>query len=150
MDADGVVHEYDDQVLGEAWEGGPVLLSWFDDPDDAHGINMVIDEFAHKLDMENGAEDGIPRLQADMSRRESIAAFEPAYEDFCRRVDEADRHGRETLLDPDGSSTPPNSFRRHVRSLLRNATTAVRRIPGGVPADAPPLPPAPGGAKSAA
>ena len=60
MDADGVVHEYDDQVLGEAWEGGPVLLSWFDDPDDAHGINIVIHEFAHKLDMENGAVDGMP------------------------------------------------------------------------------------------
>ena len=29
MDDSGVVHEYDDEVLGEAWEGGPVLLSWF-------------------------------------------------------------------------------------------------------------------------
>ena len=27
---DGVVHEFDDEVAGEAWEGGPVLLSWFD------------------------------------------------------------------------------------------------------------------------
>ncbi len=31
-DSDGIVHEYDDIVLGEAWEAGPVLLSWFDDP----------------------------------------------------------------------------------------------------------------------
>ncbi|HNA69255.1 MAG TPA: zinc-dependent peptidase, partial [Rhodocyclaceae bacterium] len=28
VDEDGVVHEYDDEVLGEAWDGGPVLLSW--------------------------------------------------------------------------------------------------------------------------
>ena len=138
MDADGIVHEYDDQVLGEAWEGGPVLLSWFDDPDDAGGVpitpprsqhrlaaphrgtpdvlgrpgdvNVVIHEFAHKLDMENGEVDGIPRLPEGMSRRDWIAAFEPAYEDFCRKVDEADRRGEETLLDPYGSEHPSEFF----------------------------------------
>ena len=110
MDADGIVHEYDDQVLGEAWEGGPVLLSWFDDPDDAGGVNMVIHEFAHKLDMENGEVDGIPKLPEDISRRDWIAAFEPAYEDFCRKVDEADRRGEETLLDPYGSEHPSEFF----------------------------------------
>ena len=31
VDDDGVVHEYDDEVLGEAWEGGPVILSWSED-----------------------------------------------------------------------------------------------------------------------
>jgi Mlc titration factor MtfA (ptsG expression regulator) len=110
MDADGVVHEYDDHVLGEAWEGGPVLVSWFDDPDDAGGVNIVIHEFAHKLDMENGIVDGMPRLPAEMSRKEWIAAFEPAYEDFCRRVDAADLRGEETLLDPYGSEHPSEFF----------------------------------------
>jgi Mlc titration factor MtfA (ptsG expression regulator) len=32
IDEDGVVHEYDDEVMGEAWYGGPVLISWFDMP----------------------------------------------------------------------------------------------------------------------
>jgi len=110
MDVDGVVHEYDDQVLGEAWEGGPVLLSWFDDPDAAGGVNIVLHEFAHKLDMENGTVDGMPRLPAEMSRQDWVAAFEPAYEDFCRRVDAADRRGEETLLDPYGSEHPAEFF----------------------------------------
>ena len=110
MDADGIVHEYDDQVLGEAWEGGPVLLSWFDDPDEAGGANVVLHEFAHKLDMANGEVDGLPKLPADMSRRDWIAAFEPAYEDFCRKVDAADRRGEETLLDPYGSEHPSEFF----------------------------------------
>jgi MtfA peptidase len=131
MDADGVVHEYEDHVLGEAWEDGPVLLSWFDDPDDAGGVNIVIHEFAHKLDMENGTVDGIPRLPADMSRKEWIAVFEPAYEDFCRRVDEADLRGEETLLDPYGSEHPAEFFAVmseaffETPELLRNEYPAV-------------------------
>jgi hypothetical protein len=110
MDEDGVVHEYDDPVLGEAWEGGPVILSWFDNPDDAGAANVVLHEFAHKLDMENGKVDGIPRLPTEMSRQGWISAFEPAYEDFCRRVDAADRRGEETLIDPYGSEHPAEFF----------------------------------------
>jgi Mlc titration factor MtfA (ptsG expression regulator) len=106
MDEDGVVHEYDDPVLGEAWEGGPVLVAWFDDPEDADGVNVVIHEFAHKLDMENGAVDGMPRLPADMSRRAWAAAFEAAYEDFCARVDA----GEDTFLDPYAAENPAEFF----------------------------------------
>ncbi len=96
VDENGVVHEYDDAVLGEAWEGGPVLVSWFDDPQATDGVNVVLHEFAHKLDMESGAADGLPRLPPGMSRQEWTAAFEPAYEDFCNRVD----NDEDTRLDP--------------------------------------------------
>jgi Mlc titration factor MtfA (ptsG expression regulator) len=106
VDEAGVVHEYDDQVLGEAWEGGPVLVSWFANPPEAGDVSIVIHEFAHKLDMANGAVDGIPRLPAGMSRRDWIAAFEPAYEDFCRRVDA----GEDTDIDPYGAEHPSEFF----------------------------------------
>jgi hypothetical protein len=106
MDENGVVHEYDDAVLGEAWEDGPVLISWFDDPEDADGVNVVIHEFAHKLDMENGTVDGMPRLPADISRRDWVAAFEPAYQDFCKRVDS----GEDTFLDPYAADHPAEFF----------------------------------------
>ena len=67
VDADGVVHAWSEPVAGEAWENGPVVLAW-----DAAvrpgkagrpsplAFNVVIHEFAHKLDMTNGAVDGIP------------------------------------------------------------------------------------------
>jgi MtfA peptidase len=106
MDDDGVMHEYDDSVLGEAWEGGPVIVSWFDHPEDADGVNVVIHEFAHKLDMGNGTVDGFPRLPADMSRRAWAAAFEPAYKDFCARVDS----GEDTFLDPYAAEHPAEFF----------------------------------------
>lgn len=106
MDADGVVHEYDDAVLGEAWEGGPVLISWFDERDEVAGINIVIHEFAHKLDMRTGVADGIPPLHGDMSAQQWRSAFAPAYADFCQRVD----RDEETLLDPYGAESPAEFF----------------------------------------
>jgi len=106
VDASGVVHEFNDQVLGEAWEGGPVLLSWFDNLDDIGDISLVIHEFAHKLDMRNGATDGMPALHDNMSAEAWIAAFAPAYEDFCRRVDA----GEETAIDPYAAEHPAEFF----------------------------------------
>ncbi len=106
LDEDGVVHEYDDEVLGEAWDGGPVLLSWFDEAHAPDGINVVIHEFAHKLDMGNGEVDGFPALPEDMPPQAWADAFRPAFEDFCRRVDD----GEDTALDPYASQDPGEFF----------------------------------------
>ncbi len=106
MSEDGVMHEFDDQVAGEAWEGGPVLLSWFDHPEAADGMNVVIHEFAHKLDMLNGPPDGLPPLHEGMSRKAWTGAFEPAYRDFCARVDD----GEETFIDPYAAEHPAEFF----------------------------------------
>lgn len=106
VDADGIVHEYDDAVLGEAWEGGPVLLSWFDNLNEIGDVSIVIHEFAHKLDMSNGAVDGMPALHDNMTRTAWVAAFAPAYEDFCRRVDA----GEETVIDPYAADHPGEFF----------------------------------------
>ena len=105
-DVDGIVHEFDDTVLGEAWEGGPVLLSWFPDLSAVGDVNIVIHEFAHKLDMSNGAIDGMPALHADMRASDWVAAFQPAYADFCGRVD----CGVETLIDPYAAENPGEFF----------------------------------------
>ena len=106
MDPDGVVHEYDDAVLGEAWEGGPVLLSWFAEAGETLGINVVIHEFAHKLDMRSGSADGMPPLHRDMSVQRWRRTFGAAYEDFCRRVDS----GEDTALDPYAGESPAEFF----------------------------------------
>lgn len=106
VDEAGVVHEYDDEVLGEAWEGGPVLVSWHDGEDAPAGVNVVIHEFAHKLDMANGGADGLPLLPSGMSRDAWAAAFGEAYERFCQRVDAGDG----TFLDPYASESPAEFF----------------------------------------
>ena len=96
VDEAGVVHLTNEPMAGEAWLGGPVILSYEDVAmtGDAvarvAGYNVVIHEFAHKLDMRNGDPNGFPPLHAGMSATAWKRAFSEAYEDFCERVDEAD------------------------------------------------------------
>jgi MtfA peptidase len=89
VDEAGVAHVIDAPMSGESWERGPVILSWADAEGAGHGLgyNVVIHEFAHKLDMLNGQANGCPSLHPGMSRSRWTEAFERAYDDFCRRVD---------------------------------------------------------------
>ncbi len=82
-DDDGVVHELEEVRAGEAWPEGPVIVSWT--PDAPDGPAIVIHEFAHKLDLLNGAANGMPPLHSDMATSEWTSVFARAYEDFCAR-----------------------------------------------------------------
>lgn len=108
VDDAGVVHEFDDELAGEAMEGGPIVLAWPDaDPTAGQvGYNVVIHEFAHKLDMENGGVDGLPPLPAHMSRSAWAAAFGAAYERFCAQVD----GDEDIVLDPYAAEHPGEFF----------------------------------------
>ena len=105
-DESGIVHEFDDVLSGEAWEGGPLIISWHDAQMAGAGYNVVIHEFAHKLDMLNGEADGIPALHSGMPEEEWDRIFLAAYDDFCRRVDS----GEETVIDPYASDDPAEFF----------------------------------------
>ncbi|SDI59090.1 zinc-dependent peptidase [Propionivibrio dicarboxylicus] len=106
----GVVHEYDEVASGEAWEGGPLLISWSDAQMAGDGYNVVIHEFAHKLDMLNGEVDGIPPLPAGMSTQVWETILLAAYEDFCMEVDIAEANDEETVLDPYAAENPGEFF----------------------------------------
>jgi Mlc titration factor MtfA (ptsG expression regulator) len=96
VDEAGVVHMTHDPMAGEAWLGGPVILSYEDvalAADEAQriaGYNVVIHEFAHKLDMRNGDPNGFPPLHAGMDAREWKRDFSAAYGDFSRKVEAAE------------------------------------------------------------
>lgn len=108
MDGDGVMHQVREPMAGESWLQGPVVLSWADAaaPDQVAGYNVVIHEFAHKLDMLNGDANGFPPLHADMSRDAWSGAFARAYADFCRRV----AAGEQTTIDPYAADDPAEFF----------------------------------------
>lgn len=63
---EGIVSDDPMPVLGEAHDHGPVLLAWDEVLADARhagdGRNVVLHEFAHKLDMLDGTVDGTPPL----------------------------------------------------------------------------------------
>lgn len=108
MDEAGVVHHVRHARSGEAWEGGPMVLSW-DDVEwsgRGEGFNVVIHEFAHKLDMKNGDANGRPPLHSGMSPAIWAQEFQAAYDDLCRRVD----GGEETAIDPYAAESPAEFF----------------------------------------
>lgn len=93
MDADGVVHAYDEEAAGEAWDGGPVILSWADAaPNDIAGYNVVIHEFAHKIDLLSGDASGVPPLHHDVgcSADAWTAVLLDSYDDFVASVEAAE------------------------------------------------------------
>lgn len=106
IDEAGVVHEYNDVVLGEAWSEGPVLLSWHHNAMPDERTNVVIHEFAHKLDMLNGDADGFPALPLEMSRSEWRLAFSEAYQALCEQVEA----GIPVALDPYAAEHPAEFF----------------------------------------
>ena len=106
MDESGVVHEYDDALSGEAWPGGPVILSWQDIELGEAGYNVVIHEFAHKLHMSRGEMDDFPPPHPDMDREQWLSAWDAAYNAFCDQVD----RGIDTRIDPYASEHPAEFF----------------------------------------
>ena len=124
IDAAGVVHEWDDALAGEAMPGGPVVLSW-DSAAHAREMNIVIHEFAHKLDMRNGDADGLPPLHADMDRRVWHAAFRAAFDGFCDALE----RGRETWLDPYAAEHPSEFFAVLSEAFFERPQETRRRYP---------------------
>ena len=108
VDEAGVSHQVEAPMTGESWERGPVILSWADAQQAGlgSGYNVVIHEFAHKLDMLNGEPNGFPPLHAGMQRAQWAGAFSAAYEDFCRKVD----GGYELDIDEYAAESPAEFF----------------------------------------
>jgi MtfA peptidase len=106
----GVVTEGEDELIGEAWERGPVVLSWADVATDLErpfdGFNVVAHEIAHKLDMLDGAMNGVPRLPREIARRDWIETMQAAYDKLVRAVE----RGRETFIDPYAAESADEYF----------------------------------------
>ncbi len=108
VDEDGIVHQVEEPMSGESWLAGPVILSWADAQlrGDTHGYNVVIHEFAHKLDMLNGDANGFPPLHAGMDRGVWSRVFSAAFEDFRARVERVEPAG----IDPYAAESPAEFF----------------------------------------
>ncbi|WP_074375358.1 M90 family metallopeptidase [Xanthomonas graminis] len=109
VDAAGVLHEWEDELIGESWDSGPLILSWADVQADLDapraGYCVAVHEMAHKLDVLDGALDGTPPLPRDWQRRWA-ADFQRSYDAFCKRVD----RGRGSEIDAYAAEAPEEFF----------------------------------------
>lgn len=109
IDAAGVLHEWEDDLIGESWESGPLILSWADvmaDCEDPHaGFCVAVHEMAHKIDVLDGALDGTPPLPRPWQRGWA-RDFQAAYDALAVEVDA----GRETAIDGYAAEAPEEFF----------------------------------------
>lgn len=113
QDEIGLVHHYTEELSGEAMHGGPVTLSWEDvtDASAETGYNVVIHEFAHKLDMRDGLADGCPPLPSRAMRQRWSAVMQAAFDDFRDALARAERFGGALpWLDPYAATDPGEFF----------------------------------------
>ena len=104
----GVEHFVQSNLAGEAWVRGPVVLAW-DETERAgiiDGHNLVIHEFAHKLDMQNSVANGFPPLHSDMDATVWHDAFSAGFADFVDKC----RRGQGMGIDCYAASSPAEYF----------------------------------------
>jgi Mlc titration factor MtfA (ptsG expression regulator) len=109
-DEAGVVVERLEARAGESWPRGTVVLAWNEVQLGAAGLlgcrNVVIHEFAHLLDYENGEADGAPALPERGLYRPWARAWSREY----ARLQAALAGGENTFIDPYGAENPAEFF----------------------------------------
>lgn len=92
-------------LLGE-FVSGVVVLSWESVEQGTPGGNVVLHEFAHELDRQDGYVDGIPLLEPPSSTRTWTRVLNEHYLELRRHVAE----GRETVLSAYGATNRAEFF----------------------------------------
>lgn len=115
--------------LGESWREGVVVLAWDDvkrgalDLED--GQNIVLHEFAHQLDQEDGIADGAPLLERRSAYMIWARILGKEYEKLQRKV----RRGLETVMDQYGATDPAEFFAVATETFFEKPQQMMRRQP---------------------
>lgn len=127
---EGFVEFHGQEVrLGEAWHHGAVVLSWSDvfrgagDVRDGH--NVVLHEFAHLLDFEDGASDGVPPLP----QRSQYVSWARVMADEFQQLRLSADQGAKTVLSHYGASNPAEFFAVAVEAFYEKPAQLKRRQP---------------------
>jgi MtfA peptidase len=109
VDAAGVLHQWQDELIGEAWEAGPLVLSWADVcadlADPRAGYCVAVHEMAHKIDALDGALDGTPPLPRAWQRAWA-RDFQRSFDALVREVEA----GRSPAIDGYAAEAPEEFF----------------------------------------
>jgi Mlc titration factor MtfA (ptsG expression regulator) len=106
----GLISHQDRILSGESWSRGPVILSWDDVASDlaaSHlGHNVVVHEFAHKLDMLNDSANGMPPLHPGMEGKQWTMVFSDAFAKLQQQL----AHHHRPCINAYGATSPAEFF----------------------------------------
>ena len=127
---DGLVEVHDDSIRsGESWHRGPVVLSWADvihgslNSDDGH--NVVLHEFAHKLDEENEIMNGLPVLRDSSHYADWAKVLSKEYDSLLIRVE----HRANSVIDAYGAVSPAEFFAVATESFFEKPLQMKQKLP---------------------
>lgn len=110
VDAHGVVTEVFEERMGESWDIGTIVLAADCleglGTDRGAGLNVILHEFAHQVDFEEGISAGVPLLQLEQDCRDWDALWRSEY----RRRRAQRRRKRPQVLDPYGRQSVAEFF----------------------------------------
>ncbi len=109
LQADGTVVMAANNLSGESWSNGKVILSWGDvvagASDFTDGHNVVLHEFAHQLDAASGSTNGAPPL-----RRNSYGSWAAVLSEEFEALKGASLSHHKTVMDQYGATNPAEFF----------------------------------------
>lgn len=105
-----VVEERRVARLGESWTADQLILSWEQVKQDTRnwkdGHNVVLHEFAHQLDQEDGKAEGVPILPQKSDYAIWAKVMTEEYQILCNDI----QRGRNTVMDSYGATNPAEFF----------------------------------------
>lgn len=108
--ASGHIVPPDVPLRGQAWPNGVVVLGWdeieHDTVSSTRGGNVVLHEFAHMLDAEDGSMDGVPVLDSGSAYRQWATQLSTRFAEHVGRTE----LGEDTTLDPYGARNRAEFF----------------------------------------
>lgn len=114
---------------GESWVRGPIVLSLADtlkgskNAEDGH--NVVIHEFAHKLDEQSGHMNGLPVLSNTAQRKAWSAVLSAEFDSLQVRA----RRGDNKVIDAYGTVSPAEFFAVATESFFEKPVQMQKRLP---------------------
>ena len=125
----GIVTECEEELLGESWRTGVVVIAWDNTLKGGKCLNdghsLIFHEFAHQLDTEDNAADGIPIL-------ESIASYLPWVKVMGRNYEKLIRNtelGENTLLGEYASTNPAEFFAVATECFFGKPLQMLEQLP---------------------
>lgn len=130
VDHDGVVETHRrTRRAGESWHRGPIVLAWSSvhhgSANAGDGYNVVLHEFAHKLDEENNGTNGQPVLHVAGHYGEWATILGQEYESFADRV----ARRKNKVMDEYGLTSPAEFFAVATESFFEKGWSMQRRLP---------------------